>query len=140
VTFVASSGSYSEDPRAVFVVDARGRDPRRITPWGETLEAAWSPDGLWVAFDMSDHGGPPDLFEIHPDGSGLTQITSSDQDGLFSFGPVWSPDGSQLLFVRGVDEFDDTDLWIVDVDGTHLTQVSHAQGCYAGYAWLPSAS
>jgi Tol biopolymer transport system component len=140
VTFVASSGSFWEDQRAVFVVDAKGKDPRRITPWGETLEAVWSPDGRWIAFDMSDHEGPHDLFVIHPDGTGLAQVTSSDEDGLFSFGPVWSPDGSRLLFVRGVDEFDDTDLWIVGVDGTRLTQLTHSPGGYGGYAFLPSSS
>jgi Tol biopolymer transport system component len=138
VTFVASSGSFWEDPRAVFVVDADGPNPRRITPWSETLDSMWSPDGRWIAFDQSD-GGPHDLFVVHPDGTALAQITFSDQEGLFSFGPVWSPDGAKLLFVRGLDEFDDTNLWIANADGTELKQITNSPSGYGGYAWIPAA-
>jgi Tol biopolymer transport system component len=138
VTFVASSGSFWEGQRAVFVVDADGTSPERITPWGETLDAMWSPDGRWIAFDQSD-GGPHDLFVVHPDGTALAQITSSDEEGLFSFGPVWSPDGAKLLFVRGLTEFDDTTLWIANADGTELEQITDSPGGYGGYAWVPSA-
>jgi Tol biopolymer transport system component len=74
---------------------------------------------------------------VHPDGTERTQITTSE-DGQFSFGPAWSPDSTQLLFVRGPGEFDDTDLWTVNVDGTGLVQVTHQPGEYGGYAWVPS--
>ena len=72
-----------------------------------------------------------------PDGSKLTAITSAE-DGLFSFGPMWSPDSTRLLFVRGPDEFDTTDLWKANVDGTGLAQVTHMPASYGGYAWMPS--
>ncbi len=135
---VLSSGSFwDDDARAVYVVDADGSHVKRITPRGDILSAQWSPDGRWIAFDNSD-GGPHDLFVIHPDGTGLAQITSTEEDGLFSFGPVWSPDSTKLLFVRGLDELDSTDLWTVNVDGTGLSQVTHSSGSYGGYAWFPS--
>ena len=138
VAVVLSSGSFwDDDARAVYVVDTIGSDVERITPRGDILSAQWSPDGRWIAFDMADHTGSHDLFVVHPDGTGLAQLTSSDVDGLFSFGPMWSPDGTKLLFVRGVDELDSTDLWIVNVDGTSLSQVTHTLGSYGGYAWVP---
>jgi hypothetical protein len=138
VAVVLSSGSFwDDDARAVFVVDADGSHVKLITPRGDILSAQWSPDGRWIAFDNSD-GGPHNLFVIHPDGTGLAQITSSEEDGLFSFGPVWSHDSTKLLFVRGSDELDSTDLWTVNVDGTDLSQVTHSSGSYRGYAWLPS--
>jgi TolB protein len=138
VAVVLSSGSFwDDDARGVYVVDADGSHVKLITPQGDILSAQWSPDGRWIAFDKAD-GGPHDLFVIHPDGSGLAQITSSKEDGLFSFGPVWSPDSTKLLFVRGLDELDSTDLWTVNVDGTGLSQVTHSPGGYGGYAWLPS--
>ena len=135
VAFVASKGSFPDDPRAVFVTDADGTRVQRITPWNVTLTAQWSPDGTWIAFDMSRDDGPHDLFVVHPDGRERTQITSSE-DGLFSFGPAWSSDSSKLLFVRGAGEFDDTDLWIVNADGTGLAQITHQPGEYGGYGWL----
>ena len=137
VAVVLSSGSFwDDDARAVYVVDADGSHVKLITPRGDILSAQWSPDGRWIAFDSSD-GGPHDLFLIHPDGTGLAQITSSEEDGLFSFGPVWSPDSTKLLFLRGLDELDSTDLWKVNVDGTGLSQVTHSSGSYGGYAWVP---
>ena len=93
-------------------------------------------DGTWIAFDLSRSGGPHDLFVVHPDGSERTRVTTSE-DGLFSSGPVWSSDSTQLLFVRGVGEFDVADLWTVNVDGSELFQVTHQPGEYGGYAWLP---
>ncbi len=137
VAFVGSKGSFPDDPRAVFVVNTDGTDARRITPWNNTLIAQWSPDGTWIAFDMSRSDSPHDLFVVHPDGTERTQITTSE-DGLFSFGPAWSPDSTQLLIVRGPGEFNETDLWTVDVDGTELVQITHQAGEYGGYAWVPT--
>lgn len=140
VAFVATEGSsFQRDARAVFVATADGTDVRRLTPWDVTLVAQWSPDGEWIAFDASPSGGPHDLFVMHPDGEDTTRLTSSE-DERFSFGPVWSPDGSELLFVRGLDGFDTTDLWIVDVDGTALHQVTEVPGEYSGYAWWSGPS
>jgi Tol biopolymer transport system component len=138
VAFVASKGSFWQDPRAVFAVDADGTTARRITPWNDTLGAAWSPDGGWIAVDMSESGAVPrDLFVVHPDGTERTQITSNE-DGKMSFAPTWSPDSRTLLFVRREIDDDGTDLWTVNVDGTGLFQVTHSPAEYTGYRWLQS--
>jgi Tol biopolymer transport system component len=138
VAVVLSSGSFwDDDARAVYVVDATGSEAKRITSHGDILSAQWSPDGQWIAFDMADHAGSHDLFVIQSDGTGLAQLTATEEDGLFSFGPMWSPDSTKLLFVRGLDELDSTNLWIVNVDGTSLSQVTHTLGAYGGYAWVP---
>jgi TolB protein len=137
VAFVASDGSYWDDRRAVFVANADGTGAERITSWNETLSAQWSPDGEWIAYDRATPSGPHDLFIVHPNGTGPTRVTSSEND-VFSFGPTWSPDGTQLLFVRG-DDFTATDLWVVNADGTGPAQVTHEPSEYNGYGWLPQA-
>jgi Tol biopolymer transport system component len=141
VTFVASRGRFLEAPRAVFVVDADGADPRRITPWGDIDGAQWSPDGRWIAFSEA-HPDDRDLFLVQPDGTGLTQITDST-DGLSSSRPVWAPDGSKLVFVRSSTGFPrtsmggpfDSDLWMVNADGTGLIRLTHRPAEYYQYAW-----
>jgi Tol biopolymer transport system component len=137
VAFIAAKGSFWDDDRAVFVADADGTDVHRITPWNETYRAEWSPDGEWIAydFDPSGYGDPHDLFVVHPDGTGRTQVTSNE-DGKMSFAPTWSPDSRTLLLVRREFE-DEPDLWTVNVDGTGLFQVTHSPAEYTGYRWLP---
>jgi TolB protein len=140
VAFVAASGSFWDDDRAVFVANADGTDPRRITPWNVTYRAEWSPDGEWIAYDFDPSGSgadPHDLYVVHPDGTGEAQVTSNE-DGKMSFAPTWSPDSQTLLFVRREFE-DEPDLWTVNVDGTGLTQVTHLPAEYTGYRWLPQA-
>ena len=48
------------------------------------------------------------VFTISPDGSNLTQVTS----GMDDFDPAWSPDGTQLVFLR---------LGTVSADGLYVT-------------------
>jgi Tol biopolymer transport system component len=137
VAFVAARGLWSWDgPNAVFVVDADGTDARRITPWSVTLKVAWSPDGEWIAYDMSASAtAPRDLFVVHPDGTERTDITPS-VDGKLSWAPVWRPDSTKLLFVRFGADGEDPNLWTVNVVGTALAQVTDSPGEYSGYRWL----
>ena len=135
VAFVASDGRFSQDRRAVFVAAADGSHARRITPWSGTSTVSWSPDGRWIAFDISGYG-PSDLVVVHPDGSGEVAVTSSD-DGRYSMGPVWSPDGSSILFIRSEGAPDEADLWATTVDAPQPVQLTDSPALYEGYAWLP---
>lgn len=146
VSFVASQEKFWEKgaPRAVFVASADGADPQRITPWSTLFSAQWSPDGDWIAFTMPNPDFS-DVFIAHPDGSELTEVTAS-ADGSFAYGPVWSPDGTHMLFFRGSRadatrtsglDVNHTDLWIANVDGTGLEQLTNITAEYEQYAWTP---
>ena len=121
-------------PRGLFVVNVDGTDAHQIVPSGQILDAQWSPDGRWIAFTEANPDRP-DIFIVHPDGTGLHAITSSS-DGLASWGPVWGPDSSALLFVRnaGLGQFD-SELWVANVDGSGLMQFTDRSGYYFSYGW-----
>jgi Tol biopolymer transport system component len=89
-----------------------------------------------LAFTMASPPTKYQIFTASPDGSHLAQITSSG-DGTLSFGPMWSPDGSRLLFIRGTELRSAMDVWIVKADGTNPVQVTHSPAGYGGYAWVP---
>ena len=136
VAFVGSDGDFwKSDRHAVFTVAVDGSHLKRITPWGDVLSVQWSPDGKTLAFTMATPTTAYQIFTVRPDGSGLVQITSSDK-GTLSFGPMWSPDGTRLLFIRGTKLRSAMDLWIVNADGTKPVQLTHSPAGYGGYVWV----
>jgi Tol biopolymer transport system component len=71
----------------------------------------WSPDGQWIAM-FSDRTGQLEVWKIHPDGSGLAQVTHGG-GGV----ATWSPKGNQLAVTRAAPG---PNRWvnpIIDVDG-----------------------
>ena len=137
------AGAADFTTSAVYVAEADGSGVEAITEPGAFTEAAeWSPDGDWIVFNKKS--GPigvkgSDLYLIHPDGSGLKAITTAGSAGKSDQGgAVWSPDGTRLLFTSipgGPDQ--GQDLWIVDVDGTGLTQLTDTPAQVFGYSWRP---
>jgi Tol biopolymer transport system component len=68
------------------------------------------------------------IFTVHPDGSGLTNLTPP---GEFERNPVWSPDGRSILFVR------DGDLYVMDSDGSGRVLVARGNAEVFGHRWSP---
>jgi dipeptidyl aminopeptidase/acylaminoacyl peptidase len=62
------------------------------------------------------------IFTIRPDGSGNREILPG------SYGPVWSPNGTRLLFTGG-----DGALWSAHADGTAARQVVRPQDIRLGF-------
>jgi hypothetical protein len=60
---------------------------------------AWSPDGQWISFGTVLGDSIGNYSKIHPDGTGLTALTSftATQSVRFGYGGAWTSDGSKLL-------------------------------------------
>jgi Tol biopolymer transport system component len=70
----------------------------------------WSPDGKWIAF-FSNRSGRLALWKIRPDSSELQQIS----EGGVGYYPTWSPDGSRIASLYGVEgPVDKQAVWIFD--------------------------
>ena len=114
---------YSEEDGAIHLIDADGSNERVLTHRVETVNddfPAWSPDGGWIAFSSVQ------VWEIHPDGTGLTRLT--DTPGVKS-SPTWSPDGTKLLYTweRGDMANPTHSVWVQDPVGGY-GQVSPDDG------------
>jgi CubicO group peptidase (beta-lactamase class C family) len=55
----------------------------------------WSPDGSRLAF-LRDVDGAVDIYVMRADGTDVVQLTD---DAAFDTFPIWSPDGTTILFV-----------------------------------------
>jgi Tol biopolymer transport system component len=128
------------DQAAIFLVGADGGRVDQITPWGDRLEhPTWSPDGRWIIFSS-----PEGTIEmIRPDGRGRHTILAPTE----AFGghkPVFSPDGTKILFVCGFvfpdGNFND-DLCLMDRDGSNIVNVTHAPATHENWpSWGPRAT
>jgi Tol biopolymer transport system component len=83
--------------RTLSTLSAEGGDVRPLAPTLDVSSAAgWSPDGKWIAAAGSDSNGPG-LFKIPVEGGEPVRLAK----GLVS-NPVWSPDGSVIVYTGPV--------------------------------------
>lgn len=97
----------------LFVANTDGTDERKLLDKsGFDYHANFSYDGQWIVFTSERGGyGKADLYRVHPDGTGLEQMT--DDPALDDQG-VLSPDSSQLAWVS-TRETHRANIWILDL-------------------------
>ncbi len=78
----------------IYLVDARGGTPKRITEKGPSYWHGWSPDGRTLAY-CANRNDNYDIYTISVDGGLEKRLTNSE--GLDD-GPEYSPDGQWIYF------------------------------------------
>ena len=96
---------------------------------GLEIDAALSPDGKLLAYSAGQ--ARQMRIYIRPVAGGRV-LTLSERDAAFEYQPRWSPDGSQILFLRPEGVFVASSL------GGAARQV--ASGWFLGAAWLPDGA
>jgi Tol biopolymer transport system component len=126
-----------------YTVAAGGSPPTAVPALpANATDLAWSPDGMWIAFSNYDNPSKQikDLYLIHPDGSGLTRLTSTpeaDEDG-----PAWSPDGRQIAFAKRdrSGTIGQRDIYRMNADGSGMTRVTADPASEFDPAWSPDGT
>ena len=136
-----ATGDASEPFReaGIFVADPDGGNERQVTQAPEGGADEWpaiSPDGRRIAFNrarVADGG----IMIVNLDGTGLRTVVPGAMQPIR---PRWSSDGTRLVFSTNADRFEQTsaNVWVVDVEGSGLHQISFATG--DGQAFYPAWS
>ena len=144
-------------PSDVFVMSLNGGDQTNLTNSpADDSQPAWSPDGSRIVF-VSDRNanqeGTSRLFIMNADGSGVTPLTTGDGLGPFTgdVSPSWSPDGSKVVFARGVpSDFPGASaIFVINADGSGLKRLTKLQArtirpesrhAWGAPAWSPDGS
>jgi dipeptidyl aminopeptidase/acylaminoacyl peptidase len=140
----------------IFTANPDGTDARELTGgvndgWPAWL--TWSPDGTRIAFSNlateSDAGScvpggdamcPTDIYVMNADGTNVSQLTT-DPPGEYQ--PSWSPDGTEIAFVRQVNPPDGgpTGIFVMNAEGSDVRNIaSTTNGSDFAPSWSPDSS
>ena len=132
-----------------------GSEVVRLTDGVNDSWASWSPDGTKIVFSSTrydpsiegcepgfphEYRCPTDIYVMNVDGSNVVRLTD---DPAGEFMPRWSPDASQIAFVREGDLGAGTSeaIYTMRPDGTDVRQVSSGdRGSDFWPSWSPDGS
>lgn len=110
---------------------AAGTEKRLTNYFGDLNAPEISPDGSAIVFTrFFDDPDKPTSWLMDRDGSHLRQVSP-----LAAWDPTWSPDGKQILFASYAGDL--SQLFIINLDGTGLRQVSHLPALRGRSDWSP---
>jgi Tol biopolymer transport system component len=97
-------------------------------------DPAWRPDGQQILFNMDYQ-----LWLMNPDGTGAVQLTT-DADGFDHYGAAWRPDGKQIVFIQDPSAAGDTEVAVMNADGSGQVAITNDTINQYGPHWSPNGT
>ncbi len=130
----------SDDERGVYIVAAIGGPARKMYSPKGTIEwdratLSWSPDGKTLIFpDGKTSSTPSQIYSLSLDSLQARPITSPPKYWDGDVGPVFSPDGTKIAFLRAIDAAV-RDIYVVDVQGGNPKRITTDDRYVNAIAW-----
>jgi Tol biopolymer transport system component len=136
---------------AIFIGDPRDQSVRRLTATGQLnlyTPPAWAPDGsrlVFVASRLDASDSQRAIYVINRDGSDLHILQDQVPEGFVPIAPIWSPDGTQILYVEGqynppYGGGEPSHVMIMDADGSNVRQLFEIESYLGQIAWSHDGS
>jgi Tol biopolymer transport system component len=121
-----------------------GSSPVRVTTDSTDRGASWGKTNRIAFQSTRDNplGTASEIYTINPDGTGLVRLTNNPADDR---DPAWSPDGTKIVFSSNRSPYlrgfvGHRHLWIMNADGTGLTQLTYGSDDETQPAWSPDGT
>jgi len=111
---------------------ATGRETRLTDGPDSEINAIWSPDGQRLLF-QSDEDGFWQIYELNLSTREQKRLSDGTAD---DFSPQYSNDAQTIVF-HSRREGENMVMYIMNPDGTNLTQISDPLGNAVNHAWSP---
>ena len=123
IAFVSNRNNVNIDHKQIWVINADGKNPIRLTDGMVDNYPDWSPDGTKILYDAHL---VPEGHNLAPGGIAVMDADGNNKRLLKKAGglhPSWSPDGKRIAFISGVDVINH--VYVMDVDGRNRVQLTH---------------
>jgi TolB protein len=142
------AGGFSPDGSKILMTLSKGKSPnlflkevaggasgpaeRLTSHFGADSTPTFSPDARQVAF-VSDRSGNPQIHVLDIPTKKITLLTHLN----WCDAPAWSPTGEWIAFAGRAHNKDKMDIFLVDITGGQLRQLTHGEGSNEDPAWSP---
>ncbi len=139
------AGGFSPDGTQLLMTLSRGKSPNlyvksltdgsvtQLTQhFGADSSPTFSPDGGQVAF-VSDRAGNPQIYILDMTTRRAKRLTSMN----WCDSPSWSPTGEWIAFAGRANPKDKLDIFLVDVTGNQIRQLTNGEASSENPAWSP---
>jgi TolB protein len=137
ILFVSSRVGY----RTMHTMKADGTDVRALPSDGEFWDTSpdWSPTGNKIVFVVDSESSIPPLYIANADGTNRQPFDGCEPGFCAShrYKPKWSPDGTKIVFQISQHLSNDTEIYVKNVDGGGLTQLTNTNGNNFQPSWQP---
>lgn len=139
------AGGFSPDGTQLLMTLSRERSPNlylknlsdssvtRLTQhFGADSSPTFSPDAAQVAF-VSDRSGNPQIHILDMTTQRVKRLTNLN----WCDSPAWSPTGEWIAFAGRAHNKDKMDIFLVDITGNQIRQLTHGEGANENPNWSP---
>ena len=117
----------------LFLKEVAGGPAERLTShFGADSTPTFSPDARQAAF-VSDRSGNPQIHILDIPTKKITRLTHLN----WCDAPAWSPTGEWIAFSGRAHNKDKMDIFLVDITGGQVRQLTRGEGSNEDPAWSP---
>ncbi|MFA6028607.1 MAG: Tol-Pal system beta propeller repeat protein TolB [Elusimicrobiota bacterium] len=131
---IAVTVSAQKNPNIHVLSIADGTLTRVTSHFGVDSSPTFSPDGEQIAF-VSDRAGNPQVHVQELATGRVKRLTRMN----WCDSPSWAPSGEWIAFAGRANRLDKMDIFLVDVTGTRLIQLTHGEGSNEEPSWSPDS-